>query len=189
MNDLSNKFKISRRSFIKSTAAVGGGILISFHIPMSKDVFASSNIEINAWLTIDPDGIVTVRTPQTEMGQGSFTSIPMMIAEELDVPWENIRASFADANRHLREDKIYKTTSTGGSRTVRSRHPYIMQAGASARERLKQAAANAWDTSRDKIIAKQGILSFGDKSAGYGEFANSAVDIVLGEEPEIKNPR
>ena len=189
MNDLSNKFKISRRSFIKSTAAVGGGILISFHIPMSKNVFASSNIEINAWLTIDPDGIVTVRTPQTEMGQGSFTSIPMMIAEELDVPWENIRASFADANRHLREDKIYKTTSTGGSRTVRSRHPYIMQAGASARERLKQAAANAWNTSRDKIIAKQGILSFGDNSAGYGEFANSAVDIVLDVEPEIKDPK
>ena len=96
------------------------------------------------------DGIVTVRCPHTEMGQGGMTSVGMMIAEELNVPWENIRVVLASANRHITEGEVYVDMSTGGSNLVRNRHPHIMQAGASARERLKQAAAEAWGVDRSR---------------------------------------
>ena len=92
-------------------------MVIAFHVPtalasklLPDGRTAIDGTEINAWLTIDPSGIVTVRTPQTEMGQGAFTSIPMMVAEELNVPWKDVRAAFADPNRHVRQNKVYKTT-------------------------------------------------------------------------------
>ena len=182
-----NQMNLSRRKFLQTSAAAGGGMMLGFHVPTA---FASAGgVEINAWLTIDPMGIVTIVTPQTEMGQGSKTSIPMMVAEELDVPWENVRATWADANRHINNDNLYTTTSTGGSRTVAGRHPYMMQAGASARERLKQAAANSWGVSRDAVTAKQGILSSGSNSGTYGEFASAAAQVTLDKEPEIKSPK
>ena len=138
-----NKMNFTRRDFFKVTTSAAGGLLIGFHFPVMAEAAAdSSAVEVNAWLTIDPNNIVSIVTPQTEMGQGAFTAVPMMVAEELDIPWENVRHVFADANRHVNNDNLYTTTSTGGSTTVSRRHPYIMQAGASARERLRVAAAN-----------------------------------------------
>ena len=84
---------------------------------------------------------MTIRVPHTEMGQGGLTSVALLIAEELDVEWAKVQAVFADPNRHLRNNKEYKVMSTHGSQLVRLQHPHIMQAGASARERLKEAAA------------------------------------------------
>ncbi len=120
-----------------------------------------------------------------------FSAVPMMVAEELDIPWENVRHVFADANRHVNNDNLYTTTSTGGSTTVSRRHPYIMQAGASARERLRAAAAEAWHVPVEKVTAKQGWLTAEHEEQGtiqgtYGEFAAAAAQITLAEEPAIK---
>jgi isoquinoline 1-oxidoreductase beta subunit len=147
---------------------------------------AVGGTEINAWLTIDPAGIVTVRVPHTEMGQGGMTSVVQLLVEELDVPWANARAVMADANRHVTRGQEYKDMSTGGSNLVRNRHPHIMQAGASARERLKEAAAKAWGVNRSQVTAKQGVLTAGDKRGTYGEFATAAAGVTLAEEPRIK---
>lgn len=187
MNDMS----FSRRSFLKVTASAAGGLMIGFNLPARSEAAANDGTEINAWLTIDPDNTVHIVTPQTEMGQGAFTAVPMMIAEELDIPWENVRIKFADANRHVNNDNLYTTTSTGGSRTVASRHPYIMQAGASARERLRAAAAQRWHVPLERVTAKQGFLTAeheeqGTIQATYGEMAADAAGISLAEEPAIK---
>lgn len=187
-----NDMKLSRRSFMKITASAAGGMAIGIHFPaMAAAEGHGAAGEINAWLTIDPDNIVSIVTPQTEMGQGAFTAVPMMIAEELDIPWENVRHVFADANRHVNNDNLYTTTSTGGSTTVSRRHPYMMQAGASARERLRAAAAEAWHVPVEKVTAKQGWLTAeheeqGTIQATYGEFAAAAAQITLEEEPAIK---
>lgn len=179
--------KFTRRNFLKISATAAGGLVIGFHMPSKAQAEGlASSTEINAWLSIDADNIVSIATPQTEMGQGAFTSVPMMVAEELDVPWENVRHVFADANRHVNNDNLYTTTSTGGSTTVSRRHPYIMQAGASARERLRQAAATRWDVPLDQVVAKQGMLSAGDKQGTYGQFAADAAAVTLEEEPKIK---
>jgi isoquinoline 1-oxidoreductase beta subunit len=190
------RVNVSRRTFIRTSVAAGGGLLLGFRIP---DALAAKvepkpwmtptkGVEINAWLTIDPEGGITVRVPHTEMGQGGLTSVAMMIAEELDVDWSKVQAVFADPNRHLRNNKEYKVMSTHGSQLVRLQHPHIMQAGASARERLKAAAAKAWGVDRAAVEAKQGTLRAGNRSAPYAEFATAAADIKLDKEPEIKKP-
>jgi isoquinoline 1-oxidoreductase subunit beta len=186
---------ISRRTFVTTAVAAGGGMVLGFNISDAQaapTVMAdlmkapAGGTEINAWLTIDPQGIVTVRVPHTEMGQGGLTSVVQLVCEELDAPWENMRGVMADANRHVTRGQEYKDMSTGGSNLVRSRHPHIMQAGASARERLKEAAAKAWGVQRAAVTAKQGVLTAGDKKGTYGEFATAAAGVTLAEEPKIK---
>jgi isoquinoline 1-oxidoreductase beta subunit len=188
---------LSRRAFIRTTVAAGGGMVLGFNIPTAAEAAAATvnpqlwkapadGVEINAWLTIDPAGIVTVRVPHTEMGQGGMTSVAQLVAEELDVPWENVRAVLADANRHVTRGNVYVDMSTGGSNLVRNRHPHIMQAGASARERLREAAARRWGVERSQVAAKQGVLTAGANRGTYGEFASAAAQVALPQEPKIK---
>ena len=185
---------LSRRSFIRATVAAGGGLMLGFHMPdalaasigpRTQSTTSAVGTEINAWIVIDKDGTVTLRIPHTEMGQGGITSVAMLIAEELNVDWLKIKTEFADANRHLRNNKEYKVMSTHGSQLVRLQHPHLMGAGASARERLKQAAAEAWGVERSQVEAKLGVLTSGNRSASYGEFAEAAAKVTLEKEPEI----
>ena len=187
---------VTRRHFLKVSAAAGGGLLIGFHIP---EALAASvqprpwttppqGAEINAWLAIDAEGNVTIRVPHTEMGQGALTAVSMMIAEELDVDWTRVRAVFADPNRHLRNGNEYKSMNTSGSAVVRRQHPHIMQAGASARERLKEAAAREWGVERSIVEARLGTLKSGTRTGTYAEFATAAAAVTLAEEPAIKKP-
>src|ERR671921_448411 len=124
---------LSRRSFIRASVAVGGGLMLGFHMPdalaasigsKKQSMTNASGIEINAWIVIDKDGTVTLRIPHTEMGQGGLTSVAMLIAEELNVDWSKIKTEFADANRHLRNDKEYVTMFTAGSQLVRFQHKH-----------------------------------------------------------------
>jgi isoquinoline 1-oxidoreductase beta subunit len=187
---------VTRRHFLKVSAAAGGGLLIGFCIPeaLAATVQAKpwtalpQGAEINAWLAIDAEGNVTVRVPHTEMGQGALTAVSMMIAEELDIDWTRVRAVFADPNRHLRNGNEYKSMNTSGSAVVRRQHPHIMQAGASARERLKEAAARAWGVERSSVEARLGTLKSGTRAGTYAEFATAAAAVTLPEEPTIKKP-
>src|SRR5688572_688664 len=187
---------LSRRSFIQASAAMGGGLLLGFYLPTSEAAKINSRpmtsppqgTEINAWLAIASDGTVTIRVPHTEMGQGGLTSVALLIAEELNVDWSKVQAVFADPNRHLRNNKEYKIMTTHGSQTVALMHPHLMAAGASARERLKQAAANAWGVDRSAVDAKLGMLTSGSNKGSYAQFAAAAAQVKLDKEPEIKKP-
>ena len=187
---------LSRRTVIRTMAGAGGGMILGFHMPGAAAAVVApkpwttpaDGVEINAWLAIDADGTVEIRVPHTEQGQGALTSVAMMIAEELDVPWERVRAVFADMNRHVNRGEEYIVTSTHGSQLVRQQHPHIMQAGASARERLRAAAARAWGVERGAVTAKQGVLTAGGIRAPYAEFATAAASVTLDREPTIKRP-
>jgi len=188
--------KLTRRALIRTMVGTGGGMLLGFHIPGSFAAVVAPKPwtaptgggEINAWLAIAADGMVTIHVPHTEQGQGALTSVAMMVAEELDVPWKNVQAVFADMNRHVNRGEEYIVTTTHGSELVRNRHPHIMQAGASARERLKAAVAKAWGVDRSEVTASQGMLSAGRHRASYAEFATAAAGIRLSREPAIKTP-
>jgi len=187
---------LSRRGFITTAVAAGGGMVLGFSIPRAVEAAAGTvgepwkapaeGAEINAWLTIDAQGVVTIRVPHTEMGQGAMTSVAQLVAEELNVPWKDVRAVLADANRHVTQGNVYNDMSTGGSNLVRNRHPHLMQAGASARERLKEAAAKAWGVDRSQVKAEQGVLTAGTNRGTYGAFATAAAQVTLAEEPKIK---
>ena len=186
---------ITRRGFVKASAAATGGLAMGFHMPLMASALRPWEIdetgtEINAWLVIAPDDTVTIRVAQSEMGEGVFTALPMIVAEELDCDWSRVQAEYASANRSLRENRVYDRMGTGGSRAVRHSRPYLQQAGASARERLKQAAAEQWGVERADLTTDAGRVmhAASGRSARYGELATAAAAVKLAEEPAIRTP-
>ena len=144
----------------------------------------------NAWLVIAPDDTVTIRVAQSEMGEGVFTSMPMMVAEELQCDWNKVKAEYASANRSLRENQLYKRMSTNGSGAVRRSREYLQQAGASARQRLIQAAANQWGVPASACTSKDSVITHtsSGRTLRYGEVAAAAAQVQLAQEPAIKKP-
>ncbi len=191
---------LSRRRFIVVGLSAGGGLAIGVAIPglaqalplapepWSKDTATPS--EVNAWILIEPDDSVVIRFARSEIGQGSFTALPMIVAEELECDWSKVRAEYASANRQVRESDVYKSMSTGGSRSVRESREYLQQAGASARVRLVAAAAKQWGVPVAECVARQGKVMHesSNRSAGYGALAGEAAKITLRQEPAIKTP-
>ncbi|MFZ8915596.1 MAG: molybdopterin cofactor-binding domain-containing protein, partial [Pseudomonadales bacterium] len=120
--------------------------------------------------------------------EGVFTAMPMRVAEELDCDWNQVKAEYASANRSVRENGVYKRMGTGGSGAVRRSREYLQQAGASARERLKAAAAARWEVPVAELRTEGGEV-FHDASGrrtAYGVLAAEAAAITLAEEPPIR---
>src|SRR5450830_759154 len=135
----------SRRSFLKAGAAAATGFTLGFHLPaMAQKTGAtpSDAVDINAWIRITPDNQVVCEVARAEMGQGTSTSLPMMLAEELECQWADVRLEFASVSEHLARNKVYVTFATGGSRGTRDSQAAMRKAGAVAREMLK--AASEW---------------------------------------------
>ena len=135
--------KLDRRSFLKSTALAGGGLVITFGWPVASRAVAlvrgapaSEPLMLNAYLTIATDGTVTIQAPNPEFGQNVITSMPMIVADELDVNWADVRVEQApfDTDR-------YTNQFTGGSRGIYMAWNRLRTAGAAARHMLRQAAA------------------------------------------------
>ena len=207
-----NIHNVSRRKFIVTSATAAGGMMLGFNLPAQAAQMNANpwelptdkeGQEVNAWLAIDPDGTVTIRVGQSEMGEGVFTSMPMIVAEELHVDWKMVKAAYASGNRYLRQKaedyqvaagilnedhQVYRRMGTGGSGAVRRSRTFLQQAGASARERLKEAAAQAWGVARADVTAKDSVLSSGNRTGTFAEFATAASTVALDVEPVIKTP-
>jgi isoquinoline 1-oxidoreductase subunit beta len=193
--------QINRRQFIIATATVGGGLMLGFFLPSRRaaaatmasqpwTVFTAGGAEVNAWLIIGSDDSVTIRVAQSEMGEGVFTSMPMLVAEELECDWQTVRAEYASANRSLRENRVYQRMATGGSGAVRRSREYLQQAGASARARLIAAAAQQWGVPAGECRAENGLVLHpaSGRKVNYGAVAASAASVKLDAEPPIKTP-
>src|SRR6516165_11944279 len=122
---------VSRRAFLKAGAAAGGGLLLSFGLDCADA--AAGTFAPNAFIRIDRDGAVTMVMPQVEMGQGTYTSMPMLIAEELEVELSQVRLEHAPADEKLYGNPITKLQVTGGSRSVMGFWEPLRRAGATAR--------------------------------------------------------
>jgi isoquinoline 1-oxidoreductase subunit beta len=192
---------INRRQFMLSTSVVGGAFVLGFFLPSRRAEAAiiaekpwtspsEGGTEVNAWLIIGSDDSVTIRVAQSEMGEGVFTSMPMLIAEELACDWTQVRAEYASANRSLRENRVYQRMATGGSGAVRLSYKYLQQAGASARARLIAAAAREWGVPGGGCKAENGrvIHPASGRQVNYGAVAAAAAGVQLDAEPPIKTP-
>jgi isoquinoline 1-oxidoreductase beta subunit len=139
---------------------------------------------------IGPDDRVLIRVNQSELGQGVMTSNPMMICEELECDWSKVQSVYADPNRSLRDQIPYNRLRTGASSSVRLGRVAYQQAGASARERLKTAAAEEWRVPVSEVETSNGVLTH--KASGrtlrYGQIAAKAATVKLDKEPAIKTP-
>jgi isoquinoline 1-oxidoreductase subunit beta len=189
---------LSRRQFIVTGLTAAGGFAIGIGpargLPIAPQPWspeAADPHEVNAWLVIEPDDTIVIRYPRSEMGQGSFTALPMLVAEELAADWSKVRAEFASANRNLREDFVYgKDMSSVGSHSVRNGRIQMQQVGASARVRLVHAAAQRWGVPAAECEARLSRVAHKPtgRSFGYGALAGDAAKIALDHEPEIKAP-
>jgi isoquinoline 1-oxidoreductase beta subunit len=192
---------LSRRSFITTALTAAGGFALGVGIGDSAeaatlsvrpwgDEAARYPGEINAWVVINPDDSVIIRYGRAEMGQGSFTALPQILTEELECDWALVKPEYASANRNLRDNKVYGSLSTGGSRAVRETGEMVQQAGASARERLIAAAAKRWNVPAQECVAAMSKVTH--KPTGrtfrFGELAAEAAAIKLDKEPAIKTP-
>ena len=197
---------ISRRDFVVTTLAVGGGLALGFSFPRNgaqraalasklsrrpwESLAGKGDVEVGPWLMIAPDDTVTIRIGQSEMGQGAITSCAKMVAEELECDWSKVRAEYVSVNRHFRENKVYKRLVTTSSSSVRLGRPYLQQAGASARERLMAAAAHTWGVPRSELAVKNGVIThkLTGRTLRYGQVAEKAASVKLTAEPKIKTP-
>ena len=147
--------------------------------------------EMTAFLVIEPDNTVTVRVPHAEMGQGTSTALAMLVAEELACDWAKVRVEYASANRNARQDsKLYGRMQTVGSSGLRTSVSMMQQAGASARERLKLAAAQQWkiDPADCTVASGKCLHKASNRSLDYGALAAAAAAVQLPAEPAIKTP-
>jgi isoquinoline 1-oxidoreductase subunit beta len=189
---------LSRRQFIITALTAAGGFAVGIGpargLPIAPQPWspeAADPHEMNAWLIIEPDDTIIIRYPRSEMGQGSFTALPMLVAEELEADWSKVRAEFASANRNLRQDFVYgKDMSSVGSHSVRGSRIQQQQVGASARVRLVLAAAQRWDVPASECEARMSTVTHKPtgRNFGYGALAADAAKIALDKEPEIKPP-
>ncbi len=187
------KTKIGRRAFIKNTSLASGGLVLGFSFlnackPKEAETMAAIEMpkewfEINGYLKIGDNGVVTIMSPNPEIGQNVRTSMPMIVADELEIDWENVLVEQAPLNTEL-----YTWQVAGGSRSIMSAWQNLRMAGATARHMLKEAAAAAWQVPVGEITALAGVLSHeaSGNSAGYGEMASAASQLEVPEEVQLK---
>lgn len=210
---------INRRRFLAGSVALGGGVALgrigfpvagahaetslpkgvagtqaaapAFAINPQPWVEPLEGVEVNPWVVIAPDNRIMIRVNQAEIGQGVFTSNPMMVCEELEGEWEKVTAVYADVNRHFREKKLFVRFATGSSSSVRSYREVYQHAGADARERLRTAASRSWGVPLDEVTAAKGILTHGPsgRTVTFSDVAAAAATIKLESSPAIKKPQ
>lgn len=189
------KTSLGRRSFIKSVSLAGGGLIIGFNWLACKGPTEEGSeemamqmpdewFELNGYLKIGDNGIVTIYSPNPEIGQNVKTSMPMIVAEELDVNWDNVVVEQAPLNT-----EVFTRQLAGGSQSIRQGWESLRTAGATARQMLLTAAANKWEVPVSELSVENGIISHrnSDRSIGYGEIARAAVDVDIPEEVELKS--
>jgi isoquinoline 1-oxidoreductase beta subunit len=181
---------LSRRALLKGGLAAGAGLVIGFRVPgfeLAEGQTAGS-FAPNQWLKIDRDGIVTITNSVPEMGQGSLTTMPMIIADELDADWGKIKVEQAPANPKLYANPVTGAQAYGGSRGVRDHLQMWRKAGAAARQMLKQAAAQEWGVKIEEVETEPGVVIH--KSSGrrlaYGQLVDKASQLPVPQDPKLK---
>ncbi|MFN0040814.1 MAG: molybdopterin cofactor-binding domain-containing protein, partial [Burkholderiales bacterium] len=182
---------VSRRDFLVKSAAATGGLMIGFHLPGSAHAAPNSVArELTHWVVIQPDDTVVIRVARSELGQGTFTGLAQLVAEELECDWNRVVPEYADVNEHIRRNRIFGSMSTGGSRGIRDSQEVMRKAGAAAREMLVGAAAAKWGVPVEEIKVSKGVvLHASGKRASFGELTEAAAKLPIPKEPKLKDPK
>lgn len=184
--------KTSRRGFIKLGLTAGGGLVLGFtmnnafaSIENVSDGVAADLVNFNSYLSISPDDVITIFSPNPELGQNIKTSFPMVVAEELDADWKKVKVVQAAL-----DTKKYERQLTGGSGAVPHSWGRLRKAGATARHMLVEAAAKKWSTDASKLTTKNGFVIHPDgRKLSYGALATDAAGIPVPAEVKLKDPK
>lgn len=180
----------TRREFLKSSAFASGAAVLGMYLPGlgGQEAKAAGSLHTpNAWVHIADDNTITLISYMSEMGQGVFTALPMLIAEELNVDLNTVKVATAPANPAY-VNGLLGAQITGGSTAIRDAWEKLRIGGAQVREMLIQAAANKWGVDASTLKAENGIVSGGGKQATYGELAAAASSVPVPKEVKLKDP-
>jgi isoquinoline 1-oxidoreductase beta subunit len=201
---------LPRRRFLKAGAAVGGGLVVAFVLPgcdrpgrneppPEKAVGAATTAVTNeapqlaqsAFIRIDRSGAVTLIVHKVEMGQGTFTSLPMLLAEELEVDLGRVRLEQAPADNKLYADPLLGGQVTGGSTSIRSSWKPLREAAATARTLLVSAAAQSWNVDSASCTVRNGVVthSASGRTANYGQLVDAAAKLPVPTNVKLKEPK
>ena len=183
--------EMNRRNFLKVSAAGGTGLMIGFSwlsgcTPSPEMSIPKSWTDINAFIKVADNGLVTIFSPNPEIGQNIKTAMPMIVAEELDVDWKKVIVEQADLNTIKYDRQV-----AGGSQSIRASWEVLRKAGATARHMLRQAAAEQWKIDLDQVGTEKGDLINlqTGKKMGFGEVAVAAASLPIPEEVPLKDPK
>jgi len=187
---------LSRRKFLFSTAAAGGGLALGLYAPWPKNAVAETPIaadgsEVGAWVFIRPNDDVVIRIARSEMGQGTLTGLAQLVAEELECDWKKVKAEYPTPGQNLARKRIWGDMSTGGSRGIRGSQEYVRKGGAAAREMLIQAAANDWKVPAAECKAESSIITHvpSGRTTTFGKVAGAAAHLEPPTDVKLKEPK
>ena len=193
---MNSSVKLNRREFLKVSAAAGGGLMIGLYLPGRLEAATNqmaAEFVPNAFLRIAPDNTVTVISKHLEMGQGVYTGLPTIVADELDADWSQIRveAAPADATRYGNLAWGGASQGTGGSTSVANSWEQLRRAGATARAMLIVAASQTWKVNARTLRAENGFVidTKGKRRASYGELASLAATLTPPADVKLKTPK
>jgi isoquinoline 1-oxidoreductase beta subunit len=187
------KFRISRRKFLVSSAAVGGGLALGLRLPFGPEVVraADGSPEITVWVVIRPDNTTVIRVVRAEMGQGTITGLAQLVAEELEADWNKVVIEYPTPGESVKRKRAWGEFSTGGSRGIRQSNEYVRKGGAAARMMLVKAAADQWGVSPNDCSAANSVITH--KASGrkvtYGKVAEAAARLPQPTEVPLKDPK
>src|SRR5687768_7299407 len=183
----------SRRDFLRTTAVAPGGLVLAFPVPGSNRFLGgqpapATPFAPNAFLRVAEDDSVTILLSHSEMGQGIWTGLSMLIAEELDADWSKIRVEHAPAAPAYAHS-VFGMQMTGGSTSTWTEFDRYRQAGALARHLLVQAAAKRFKVKPSAIRTENGMAIAGSQRASYGELARDASKLKAPKKVALKDPK
>ncbi len=207
---------LSRRAFVITASAAAGTLSLGFgdeqlHASGAPDYapFTAKTPEITSWIVIEPNETVIIRVARSEMGQGAFTTLPMLVAEELECDWSKVKAEYAPPSENYKRKNAWRaksrlgaqathelvshwgSMSTGGSRGLRDSHLYLRQAGAMARIMLVEAAAKEWNVPTSECTAAAGVITHtpSARKTTFGKVAAAAAGIPPPTRVRLKDPK
>ena len=190
--------KISRRSFIVTTAAASGGLAIGFRLPAGAgsaeaQSATAAGAEINAWVVVKPDDTCVIRIARSEMGQGTRTGLAQLVAEELECDWKKVVTESITPGQNLARERVWGEMGTGGSRGIRTSQDYVRRGGALARTMLLQAAADDWKVPVSELKVADGVITHAGtgRKTSYGKVATTAAKLTAPDPKSIalKDPK
>ncbi|HSC24149.1 MAG TPA: molybdopterin cofactor-binding domain-containing protein, partial [Casimicrobiaceae bacterium] len=184
------EFDPSRRAFLQVSAAAGAAFCLELVVPPLALADATTLAEVNAWIAIRPDDSVVIRIARSEMGQGSSTGLPMLVAEELGCDWGKVAIEFAPVSESLARNHPWGSMSTGGSRSIRESHEYLRRAGATAREMLVMAAAKDFGVGANECRVDNGVITHAasNRRTTFGKVAAAAAKLEPPHDVKLKDP-
>lgn len=182
MGHILSEAGLGRRAFLKASLLAGGGLLIDATLPLPATA-AGGGGTLGAFIAIAPDGLVTITGKNPEIGQGIKTSLPMIIADELDVDWDQVTVTQAMVN-----EAAYGPQTAGGSRATPTNWMPLRQVGAAARALLVDAAARRWGVPADSVTTRSGRLlhETSGRSLGYGDVAAEAAALPMPDPASVR---